>query len=80
MRTITIVPIKSGEIRFPSFQVSVDEQAGLDHLSYLDLPQIRVADKQRLVKKLGTIPSASFQEIFLKLNCYLGFLPMLETR
>ena len=78
--TITIIPITSGEVKYPSFQIALDQNAGLDHSSHLELPQIRVADKQRLVKKLGDLPPAIFKEIFLKLNCYLGFLPMLEQR
>lgn len=72
-QVVTVIPLTSHPIRYPSVQVAVGHESGLIKASCLELPQIRVADKTRLVRKLGLLASAKLREIFLKLNMYLGF-------
>ncbi len=77
-RIVTVIPITSGEIVYPSIQVRLDKSMGLANLSYLDIPQVRVADKMRLVKKIGSITPDLFQELFIKLNIHFGFSQFLR--
>lgn len=72
-RVVTVIPVTSHPIRYPSVQISVGEESGLIKLSCLELPQIRVADKTRLVRKVGFLAAQKLREIFLKLNMHLGF-------
>lgn len=71
--TITIIPITSGKIRYPAWEVEVGKSFGLDDLSHLVLPQIRIASKERLKKRIGKIATFHFHEIEEKLLFYLGF-------
>ena len=71
--TITIVPCSSGSVRYPAWEVELDKNSGLDDVSHLLLPQMRVAAKERLKKKIGQIPSAKWHELEEKIMFYLGF-------
>ena len=71
--TITIIPLTSGKVRYPTWEVEVSEASGLNALSHLVLPQIRIASKQRLKKRIGKISPTHFREIEEKLLFYLGF-------
>lgn len=66
--TVTVVPISTGRY-IPSFHV---ELAGLKEGSHAIVPQIRVAYKKRLIKKLGTVPDSQMKEIEQKLRFYLN--------
>lgn len=71
--TITIIPITSGILRYPAWEVEVGKPSGLKSVSHLVLPQIRVAAKERLKKRIGKIGASHFHEIEEKLLFYLGF-------
>ncbi len=71
--TVTIIPCSSGPVRYPAWEVDLDKNSGLDDVSHLLLPQMRVAAKERLKKKIGQIPSAKWHEIEEKIMFYLGF-------
>ena len=71
--TITIIPITSGNARYPAWEVEVGKNEGLT-ISHLVLPQIRVAAKERLQTRIGKIDHRLFSEIEEKLFIYLGFL------
>lgn len=75
---VTVLPITSGKVQYASFQIEVPRLSQLKNESYLEIPQIRVADKRRLLKKVGAIPEELFQELFIKLNFYLGFTEYLK--
>lgn len=72
-RVVTVIPLTSHLIRYPSVQIAVGGESGLLKPSCLELPQIRAADKIRLVRKVAFLASQKFREIFLKLNMHLGF-------
>lgn len=71
--TITIIPITSGKTRYPVLEVEVGKSFGLEDISHLVLPQIRVAAKERFKKRIGKITESHFHEIEEKLLFYLGF-------
>lgn len=71
--TVTIIPITSGRAKYPAWEVELGLSFGLNVLSHLVLPQIRIASKERLKKKIGKITGAHFGEIQEKLLFYLGF-------
>lgn len=71
--TITIIPCSSGPVRYSAWEIELDKNSGLDDTSHLLLPQMRVAAKERLKKKVGQIPHAKWREIEEKIMFYLGF-------
>jgi mRNA interferase MazF len=71
--TLTVIPITSGELRYQNWEVEIGESAGLKDVSRAVLPQIRVASKMRLKKKIGRISESQIREIQEKLLFYLGF-------
>lgn len=71
--TITIIPCSSGPVKYPAWEVELDETSGLDNVSRLLLNQVCVAAKERLKKKMGKIPPAKWHELQEKLMFYLGF-------
>lgn len=71
--TITVIPCSSGPVKYLSWEVELDETSGLDNVSRLLLPQVRVAAKERLRKKMGQIPVVKWHEVQEKLMFYLGF-------
>lgn len=78
--TVTIIPFSSGEARYPAWQVEVEKSSGLDAISHLLLPQIRVAAKERLRRRIGKITASHFSEIAEKLLFYLGFDGFLKNQ
>lgn len=71
--TVTVIPITSGAVRYPTWEVEIAKIFGLKNISHLVLPQIRVAAKERFKKKMGKITAQQFHEIEEKLLFYLGF-------
>ena len=71
--TVTIIPVTSGRLRYPAWEIEIGKAEGLDGISHLVLPQIRVAAKERLKRHIGKITPAHFKEIHVKLLFYLGF-------
>ena len=71
--TVTIIPCSSGPVRYSAWEIGLDKNSGLDDESHLLLPQIRVAAKERLKKRIGQIPSTKWHEIEEKIMFYLGF-------
>lgn len=71
--TVTIIPCSSGPVKYSAWEVELDKTSGLDDVSRLLLPQMRVVAKERLRKKKGQIPSAKWHEVQEKLMFYLGF-------
>lgn len=71
--TVTIIPCSSGSVKYPAWEVGLDETSGLDNASRLLLNQVRVAAKERLKKRMGKIPPAKWHELQEKLMFYLGF-------
>lgn len=71
--TVTIIPCSSGPVKYSAWEVELDKTSGLDNVSRLLLPQIRVAAKERLRKRKGSIPPAKWIEVKEKLMFYLGF-------
>ena len=65
--TVTIIPISSGHF-IPAFHVNVGD---LKKKSHAVIPQIRVASKKRLFKKIGTVAEREMGEISQKLGFYL---------
>ena len=65
--TATVIPISTGRY-IASFHVPIRE---LKEDSHAIIPQIRVASKNRLIKKMGTISEKEIREIELKLSQYL---------
>lgn len=64
LRTVIIAPLTSKGFNFPMrIKILFEDKEGL-----ILLDQIRSVDKQRLVKKVGTIESKSAEEICLKLQ------------
>lgn len=76
-RVLMVIPITT-KIRYPSNQVRLDTSTGIDHESCLEIPQMRSADKKRLIKKIGSVSSEKLKEIFIKLNLHLGFASYLK--
>ena len=68
--TVTIIPISSKRF-LPSFHVKI---ASMKQDSHAVIPQIRVAGKPRLVKKIGRTDLRELEQIDLKLKFYLDFL------
>jgi len=68
--TVTIVPISSGHF-IPAFHVNVGD---LKKRSHAVIPQIRVASKKRLYKKIGKLAEREMDEINNKLSFYLDLL------
>lgn len=77
-RTVTIVPISSGESRYPNWAVELDKSCGLKNSSHVVLPQLRVAAKERLRRRIGKTSVQVIQEIEEKLLFYLGFDHLLK--
>lgn len=71
--TVTIIPCSSGEVRYPAWEVELDKASGLDDVSRLLIPQMRVAAKERLKNKIGLIPDEKWHELEGKIMYYLGF-------
>lgn len=71
--TVTIIPCSSGSVKYPTWEVELDEASGLDNVSRLLLNQVRVAAKERLKKRMGKMPPAKWRELQEKLMFYLGF-------
>lgn len=71
--TVTLIPLSSGEVLYPPWQVSIGKETGVSKKCYLVLPQIRVAAKERLQKCVGHISPSRWPEIYEKLFFYLGF-------
>lgn len=71
--TITIIPCSSGSVKYPAWEVELGKNSGLEGISRLLLPQIRVAAKERLKKRIGQISSAKWDELEEKIMFYLGF-------
>lgn len=71
--TVTIIPCSSGVVRYPAWEVELDKNSGLDGISRLLLPQMRVAAKERLKKRIGQISHAKWYELGRKIMFYLGF-------
>jgi len=71
--TLTVIPVTSGEVKYPHWEIKVDSSSGLKELCHLVLPQIRVAAKERFKNRIGQINEAQFYEIQEKLLFYLGF-------
>lgn len=65
--TVTIIPISTGRF-LRSFHVQLED---LKDGSHVIIPQIRVADKKRFIKKIGRITSQEMLEIESKLLKYL---------
>lgn len=74
-QTVTVIPISSGEATYSLWQVQLGNDEGLFKKSYLRLPQIRAAAKERFHKRIGKIRDALWLEIQEKLYFYLGFEP-----
>lgn len=51
-------------------------QSGLDHNSTILAQQIRCIDKQRLVKKLGSLDEETIAEVDTALKVVVGLLPV----
>lgn len=71
--TITIIPCSSGPVKYRAWEVELDKNSGLEDVSHLLIPQIRIAAKERLKRKIGYIPFSKWAEIEEKLMFYLGF-------
>lgn len=71
--TVTVIPITSGKPRYPAWEIEVGKSSGLKDVSHLVLPQVRIAAKERLKKRVGRIGTSYFHEIEEKLLFYLGF-------
>ncbi len=71
--TVTIIPITSGNARYHMWEVEIGVGLGVTTLSHLLIPQIRVASKERLKKRLGKINTDKIDEVEEKLLFYLGF-------
>lgn len=62
--TITILPITSQTERIYPFEASLSRhEANLSKDSKVKCNQIRTVDKERLVKRLGTIPTQKLGEV-----------------
>ena len=68
--TITIIPISSGRF-IPSFHTRL---SGLKKESHAVIPQVRVAAKKRLIKKIGKATKAEMEDAKGKLGFYLDLL------
>lgn len=68
---LTIVPITSGKAFYPAWEVEIKEKSGLQHISHLLIPQIRIASKERFQKRIGAIENSQWLEIEEKLLFYL---------
>lgn len=78
-QALSVIPISSSELKYPMLQFSVDEKlSGLKKASHLEISQLRAADKSRFSKKLGIITPELFEELYMKLNLYLGFVDLME--
>lgn len=64
---VTVIPITTKRF-LPSFHVKL---ANMKQNSHAVIPQIRVAGKPRLLKKIGKISSKELEDIDLKLKFYL---------
>jgi mRNA interferase MazF len=71
--TATVIPVTSGKVQYPAWEIEVGKSIGLDEISHLVLPQIRIAAKERFKKRIGKITQSDFHEIEEKLLFYLGF-------
>ncbi len=71
--TVTVIPLSSGFLMYPAWEVEIDKTSGLEAVSRLSLPQMRVAAKERLKNKIGEISSTKWREIEDKVMFYLGF-------
>ena len=65
--TVTIIPISTGRY-IRSFHVFMKK---LKNESHAILPQLRVASKKRLIKKIGKAPESELAEVKEKLLRYL---------
>jgi mRNA interferase MazF len=65
--TVTIIPISSGHF-IPAFHVPIGD---LKKRSHAVVPQIRVASKRRLFKKIGKVSEREMDEIVQRLGFYL---------
>ncbi len=77
-RILMVIPMTTTKMRYPSNQILLDPTTGIHHESCLEIPQMRSADRSRLVKKVGSISSEKLREIFFKLNFHLGFSSFLK--
>jgi mRNA interferase MazF len=66
--TVTIIPISSSGHFIPAFHVALGT---LKKGSHAVVPQIRVASKSRLSKKIGKVSETEMDEINRKLGFYL---------
>lgn len=71
--TITVIPCSSGPAKYRAWEVELDKKSGLEDISHLLIPQIRIAAKERLKRKIGYMPFSKWVEIEEKLMFYLGF-------
>lgn len=66
-RTVSVIPISSGRY-IKSFHAKINK---LKNGSHAVLPQIRVASKKRLIKKIGKASESELTEVKEKLLRYL---------
>ncbi len=69
--TITLLPVSSGRY-IPSLHTALS--AFKKKSSHAVIPQIRVASKQRLIKKMGEAKPEELREMDLKLRFYLDMV------
>lgn len=72
-KTLTVVPISSSGRFIPGIHVPI---AHLKPNSHAVTPQIRIAAKERLKKKLGRVTDAALGEMERQLKFYLDLMKM----
>lgn len=68
--TVTVIPVSSGRF-IPALHVLL---SGLKEKSHVNIPQIRIASKKRLIKKIAKIQPEELKAIEEKLNFYLDLV------
>lgn len=72
-RLATVVPITSQKVDLVrSFEVLVEEQAGLVKKSKAVILQVRTIDKSRIQKKLGAVSRKNLKEIEVALKLHFA--------
>ena len=72
--TIVAAITSFGGGRLYPTEVKLEKRKGLQHDSAVLLNQIRTVDKQRLLKKLGTVGGESMEQVNVALLVGLGFI------
>lgn len=74
-QTVTILPISSRAKRQYSFHVAIEpKESGLPKPSTIKAEQIRTISKQRLMNRIGTLPSQIMEQVNAAIKLHLSLV------